>query len=168
MGIKEVLVNLNKLKETGIIIDYAIGGGYGVMFHGVSLSTYDLDVFVILATENDFHKLYEYYRIQGAIIEGVYIYIEGMPVQFLPNISLLSNRAIEEAIIVEFEGVTSRFINIEYLVLLLLTSYREKDKIRLKELIRKGNKNIILSLIGKFDSDDKLLHKRYQEILART
>jgi predicted nucleotidyltransferase len=168
MGIKEVLISLNELKETGIIVDYAIGGGYGVNLYIVPLNTYDLDVFVILAKEDDYHRLYEHYRAQGAKIENVYIYIGGMPVQFLANISPLTNCAVKEAITVEFEGVTSRFISIEYLVVLLLTAYREKDKMRIEQLLVKANKNKIKNLIDKFDSNDNTLRKRYQEILART
>lgn len=169
MGLKEVLVNLNELKAIGIIEDYAIGGGYAVMFYDIQLSTFDLDVFVILTSEDDLHRLYEHYRTNGARIENLYIYIEGMPVQFLPNyISPLVNSAIEEAVIVEFEGVTSRFISIEYLVLLLLTSYRLKDKIRIQSLLGKVNKDLLLSLIHRFDDNENILYKRYQEILART
>jgi hypothetical protein len=59
MGLKEVLVNLNNLKASGIIQEYAIGGGYAVMFYDIPISTYDLDVLVILPTENDYHKLYK-------------------------------------------------------------------------------------------------------------
>jgi hypothetical protein len=169
MGIKEVLANLDELKRKGIIEDYAIGGGYAVMFHDISLSTYDLDVFVILSSEDDLHRIYEHYRTQGAKIENVYIYIENMPVQFLPNyISPLFNSAIENAIVVEYEGITSRFINAEYLVLLLLTSYRPKDKIRIQRLLEKTNTEALVSLIKRFDNNVDTLYKRYQEILART
>jgi hypothetical protein len=169
MGIKEVLKNLNEIKEAGIIGDYAIGGGYAVLFYEVPLSTFDLDVFVILASEKDWHRLYEHYRVLGAKIENVYIYIEGMPVQFLPNyISPLFNSAIEEAVVVEFEGVSSRFISVEYLVLLLLTSYRSKDKIRIQRLREKANKYKLLELIRRFDDNANILFKRYQEVLGAT
>jgi hypothetical protein len=169
MGIREVLTNLNELKRIGIIEDYAIGGGYAVMFHDISVSTYDLDVFVILASEDDYHRLYEYYRAQDARIENVYIYIENMPVQFLPNyISPLFNSAIEEAVVAQYDGVTGRFISAEYLVLLLLTSYRTKDRIRLKKLLQKTNKKKLSSLISRFDDNVDTLFRRYQEILARS
>ncbi len=169
MGLKEVLVNLNELKTIGIIEDYAICGGYACTFYEVPMTTYDLDVLVILSSENDFHKLYEHCRTKGAKIENVYIYIEDMPVQFLPNyISPLFNSAIEEAVIVEFEGVNSRFVSVEYLVLLLLTSFRMRDRIRIKSLIDKANKDLLLSFIRRFGNDQNKLHERYKKVLART
>jgi hypothetical protein len=169
MGLKEVLASLNNLKEIGIIQDYAIGGGYAVMFYDIPILTYDLDVLVILPTKNDFHKLYEHFRTKGAKIENVYVFIEDMPVQFLPNyISPLFHSAIEEANTVEFEGVSSRFVSIEYLVLLLLTSFRAKDKIRVQSLLNKANKKQLLSLIQKFDDEKYSLYERYKEVLAGT
>jgi len=169
MGIKEVLVSLNTLKAEGIIQDYAIGGGYAAMFYDIPISTYDLDVLVMLPTENDYHRLYEHFRRIGAKIENIYIFIEDMPVQFLPNyISLLFNSAIEEANTVDFEGVSSRFVSVEYLVLLFLTSFRLKDKIRIQSLLNKANKNWLLSLIQRFDNDKNILYERYQKVLAGT
>lgn len=169
MGLKEVLINLNDLKTIGIIEDYAIGGGYAVMFYDIPLSTYDLDVLVILPTENDYHRLYEHFRSKGATIENVYIFIEDMPVQFLPNyISPLFNSAIEEAIIAQFEGIHCKFVSVEYLVLLLLTSFRMKDKIRIQSVLNKVNKELLLSLIQRFDNEENTLLKRYKSILAGT
>jgi len=169
MGLKEVLVSLNELKTAGIIQDYAIGGGYAVMFYDIPISTYDLDVLVILPSEKDYHKLYEHFRDIGTKIENVYIFIEDMPVQFLPNyISPLFNSAIEEAITVEFESIQTKFVSIEYLVLLLLTSFRRKDKIRIQSLIGKTNNKLLQKLIKKFDNDENILHKRYKEFLADT
>ncbi|OGO32692.1 MAG: hypothetical protein A2Z29_04970 [Chloroflexi bacterium RBG_16_56_11] len=85
MGFREVIVSLNDLKDKKIIQDYAIGGGYAVIFYDIPLLTYDIDVFVILQTEDAFHRLYEHFRKKGAKIENVYVYMEGMPVQFLPD-----------------------------------------------------------------------------------
>jgi hypothetical protein len=127
MGLKEVLTHLNDLKATGIIQDYAISGGYAAMFYDIPMTTYDLDVLAALPTENDYHRLYEHFRTKGAKIENVYIFIEGMPVQFFPNyISPLFNSAIEKANIVDFEGVSSKFVSIEYLIVLYLTAFRMK------------------------------------------
>ena len=139
------------------------------MFYDIPLSTYDLDVLVTLPTESDYRKLYEHFRSKGTKIEDVYIFIEDMPVQFLPNyISPLFNSAIEEAIVVDFEGIRSRFVSVEYLILLLLTSFRVKDRLRIQGLLDKANKELLLSLIQRFDDDENTLHKRYKEILAGT
>ena len=166
MGLREVLHNLNELKRAGIIQDYAIGGGYAAMFYDVPLTTYDLDVLVVLRNDNDYHKLYEYYRQKGNKVEDVYIYIEDMPVQFLPNyISPLFNNAIEEAPVIEFDEVEAKFVSVEHLVVLLLTAFRPKDKIRVKELLKKVNVFRVRDIIGRFDNERGTLSKRYKEIL---
>lgn len=169
MSLKDVLVNLNNLITAGIIQDYAIGGGYAVMFYDIPLTTYDLDVLAILPTENDFHRLYEHFRTKGAKIEKEYIFIKGMPVQFLPNyISPLFNNAIKEANMVEFEGICSKFVSIEYLIVLLLTSFRWKDKIRIQSLLNKANKDLLVDIIQRFDNEQRQLYERYKEVLAST
>ena len=58
MGLKNILACLNELKDAGIIQDYAIGGGYAVMYYDLPISTYDLDILVLLLDEKDYHKLY--------------------------------------------------------------------------------------------------------------
>jgi Fe2+ or Zn2+ uptake regulation protein len=57
-----VLYELNALVKQGVIKDYAIGGGYAVMYYGIPYSTFDLDVLVLLGSEEDFHNLYSHYR----------------------------------------------------------------------------------------------------------
>jgi len=169
LGLREVLVTLNNLIESGVIKDYAIGGGYAVMFYDIPLSTYDLDVLVALSSEEDYHRLYQHFREKSCKIEDVYIYIHGMPVQFLPNyISPLFNTAIEEASEVEFGDIRSKFVNIEYLIVLLLTSFRLKDRIRIQSLLGKADGTRLLSIIQRFDNDQRQLYKRYNKILAET
>ena len=164
MGLKEVLTDLNGLISNGIIEDYAICGGYACTFYKVSMPTYDLDVLIILASDDDFHRLYEHYRKINAKIENIYIYIEGMPVQFLPNISSLHHEAIQKAPIIQFEGVASKFVSVEYLIALLLTAYRPKDRIRVESLLKQADKKILEDILWRFG--DGQLYKRYTEILA--
>jgi hypothetical protein len=168
MALKEALIALNKLKDDGVIGDYAICGSYAYSFYTPGLPTYDLDVLSILPSDNDFHRLYEYFRSKNARIEDVYIYIDDMPVQFLPNnISPLHHEAIIKARVVQFEGVTSKFVSIEYLIVLLLTAFRSKDKIRVQILLNIADKDLLLEIIRRFDNGQQL-YKRYKEVLAST
>lgn len=167
MGFKEVLADLNSLRETGIIKDYAIGGGYAVTFYDVPIMTYDLDVFVVLGSEDAYHNLFEHYRHRGNKIEEVYIYIDDIPVQFLPSdISPLSDVAVKEAHEIDFEGVKGRIIKKEHLIALLLTAFRPKDIIRIRSLIDKVNKASLEALLRKFDNEKDQLYKRYKKVLA--
>jgi len=168
MGFKGVISVLNELVKKGKIEDYAIGGGYAVMYYEIPISTFDMDVLVLLSSENDFHELYEYFRRNNARIEDVYIYIDEMPVQFLPNyIGPLFTGAIKEAIEVEFEGIYTKFASIEYLIAMLLTAYRPKDKIRVQSLIGKADQSVLIDIIQRYDDDKRQLYSRYKKILGR-
>jgi hypothetical protein len=170
MPFRKVVPKLNELKRMGLIGDYAICGGYAVMFHGPSFETYDLDVVVVIPGDriNVLNDLYEHFRKIKARIEKEHIYIEGMPVQFFPtSIGPLYQHAVENAILVEYDIGTTKFVDLEHLILLLLTAFRQKDKIRIKGLLTKANQKIIKDLIEKYDGKQKLLHERYKEILGR-
>ncbi len=80
-----MLVTLNDLKEKGVIKDYAIAGGYALVYYLEPSYTYDLDINIILNSEDEFHKLYQYFEEKGNRIESVYIYIDDMAVQFFPG-----------------------------------------------------------------------------------
>jgi hypothetical protein len=169
MGIREILINLNTLKTAGTIQDYAIAGGYACMFYDVQRSTYDLDVLVVLPSEDDFHRLYQHFQNAGNKIENVYIFIGDMPVQFFPNyIGPLYNAAITEAKTVEFENVDCKFVSVEYLIALLLTAFREKDRIRISSLLGKADKVLLADIVKRYDDGKSQLSKRYKEILAGT
>ena len=164
-----VLTELNALVKLGIIRDYAIGGGYAVMYHGIPYSTFDLDVFVILGSEEDFHSLYEYYREKGNVLENVFIYIANMPVQFFPNfISPLFNDAIQEAQQIEVDGVPSKVVKVEYLIALLLTAFRPKDKIHVIELVKGADMSMLNEILRRFDDEQHLLSKRFREVLGNS
>lgn len=169
MGLQDALLTLNTLIEEGIIGGYAIAGGHAVMYYDLPTTTYDLDILVILATDDDFHKLYQYFRNKGAKIEEVYIFINDMPVQFFPNyISPLFDAAIRGSISIEIGNIQSRVVSLEHLLVLLLTSFRPKDKIRVLELVDKADKLLLEAIIKRFDDNEHRIFKRYRSILAGT
>lgn len=164
-----VLAELNDLVKLGIIGDYAIGGGYAVIYYGIPYTTFDLDVLVVLGSDEDFQRLYRHYRQKGNRIKDVYIYIADMPVHFLPNyISPLYNNAIKEAKQIEVSGVPSKIVKVEYLIALLLTVLRPKDKIHINQLIKRADRPILNKILRRFDDGQHLLSKRLKEVLGKT
>lgn len=169
MRLKQILIELNDLTQKGIIQDYAIGGGYAVMFYDIPQVTYDLDVLVLLQDEKDFSNIYEHYRKKGAKIENVYIFIKDMPVQFFPSyISPLYDNAIKEARPIKLENVKTRLVSAEHLVALLLTSFRKKDILRIENLLDKIDENVLLELIERFEDEKNPLLEKYGIILGGT
>jgi len=163
----DVLTELNSLMRMEIIKDYAIGGGYAVIYHGIPYSTFDLDVLVVLGSEEDFQSLYKYYREKGNKIDNVYIYIADMPVHVLPNyISPLFNNAIKEAQRMEVNGVPSKVVGVEHLMALLLTAFRPKDKIHIAELVKSADMHTLNEILRRFDDEQRLLSQRLKEVLG--
>ncbi|MFC1936939.1 nucleotidyltransferase [Chloroflexota bacterium] len=167
--LSEALIALNELKEKEIIQDYAIGGGHAIIHHKVHYSSYDLDIFAIIASEDSLRILqpvYKYFREGGNEIKGEHIIIGDMPIQILPNISPLHNNAVEEADKVEIGGIPTKVIGVEYLIALALVAFRKSDKERIVELLKKADKGLLNRILDRFDNDENQLRKRYQKVLA--
>ena len=168
MGLPEALGALNELKEKGVIQDYAIGGGYAVIYHNIPYSSYDLDIFAILRSDDDYQAIYQHFREKGNKIEDVFIYIEDTPVQILPNISPLYNEAVEQAHQIEIDGVLSKIARVEHLIIIALEVFRLKDKIRIAQLLKKADKELLDKILDRFDDEKGTLRKRYESVLAGT
>ena len=167
MSFQGVLVSLNDLKKIGIIEDYAIAGGYATSYYLEPAYTYDLDILVLLGNDEDYHSLYQYFRRQGNKIEAVYIFIADMPVQFLPSfIGKLFDRAIRQARRIKVKGVNTKVVTAEYLIALLLKSFRPKDKVRIAELLDKADTSLLNDILGECDDEEKLLQTRLHRLLA--
>lgn len=167
MSFQGVLVTLNDLKKKGTIKDYAIAGGYAVSYYLEPAYTYDLDILVLLGNDDEFHSLYEYFRRQGNKIEDIYIFIDDMPVQFLPSfIGKLFDNAIRDARRINVRGINTKVVTVEYLVALLLKAFRPKDKVRIVELLNKADKSLLNNVLVRCDDEKGLLQTRFKKILA--
>jgi len=166
MPFQGVISKLNELKKEGYIKDYAIFGGYAITYYLEPIYTYDLDIIIIVSSQNDFHKLYEYFRKQGYKIENVYIYIDDMPVQFYPG---FGNDLFEESVRcareITVKGLSSKVVSREHLIALLLKSYRPKDKIRIVELLNKANTKKLKEILQRHDNENDNLQIRYKKLL---
>ena len=89
---------INTLKEEGLIKEYAIGGGIAAIFYVEPLLTYDLDIFFIPSIEEGLatlSPLYDFLRRMGYREDKEHVFIEGIPVQFIPVYNKLIKAAVE-------------------------------------------------------------------------
>jgi len=162
----EALGTLNELKRKGVIKDYAIGGGYALNYYLEPVLTYDLDIFVLMATDKEYSALYRYFRGLKYQIKNVYIILEGMPVQFLPSfISPLIDEAIRRAKRIRVKGTPSKVITVEYLIATLLTAFRPKDKMVIPHLLEQADMRLLDEMLGRFSDEKTPLDKRLGRIL---
>jgi len=167
-GILKVLREVNTLKRKKIINDYALGGGIAKNYYLEPQFTYDLDIFILIDTMDDFHSIYDYFRQKRCKIENVFIVIQDVPVQFLPSfIHPLIEQAIENARKIKVAEVRTKILTVEYLIATLLMSFRQKDKEAIRELLSSADMNLLKRILEKFSDRNYPLYERCQEIGGR-
>ena len=132
---KETLKVLNQMVKRGVIEDYAIGGAIAAIYYLEPFETSDLDVFVQVEFEGSalaiLAPIYEYLGNRGYKAQGEFINLEGVPVQFLPSYSPLTDEAIEKAEFIRFDRVKTRVMRPEHLVAIMIATGRAKDYLRI-------------------------------------
>ncbi len=87
-SLADVFRVLHRLRENGMITDYAIGSATAVLFYAEPTRTYDLDVFVTLPSAGSesepLSAIYGWAEEQGFAIQSEHLIINDVPVQFLP------------------------------------------------------------------------------------
>jgi hypothetical protein len=130
---------LNRMVKDGVIKQYAIGGAVAAIFYIEPINTNDLDIFFHVedpsAGFDILTPLYKYLSGLGYQAKGEAIDIEGWPVQFLPVFNPLLEEAVDQAKEVRFQRTTTRVMQAEHLVAIMLQTGRLKDHARIAEFI---------------------------------
>ena len=145
-SLADVFQELNALKETGLVRDYAVGGATAVLFYAEPARTYDVDVFVLLATSQSsalvsLASLYDWARTRGFELDAEHILVHGVPVQFLPAHNALAEEAVVSARALDYEGVAVRVIDPEHLAALAFQAGGPRRRERAWQLLETGGVN---------------------------
>jgi len=155
---------LNRLVNLHVIEKYAIGGAMGAMFYAEPVSTFDLDIFVVLSRLQSglitLSPLYERLSGMGYMPEGEFVLIEGIPVQFLPAYNKLVEEALENAVEKKFSQTSTWVFTAEYLVAIAVQTGRGKDRVRVRLLLDEADidMNVLESILSRY-----LLEQRWKE-----
>ncbi|MEW5693308.1 MAG: nucleotidyltransferase [Candidatus Hydrogenedentota bacterium] len=158
---------INELKKEGVIKDYAIGGGIAAIFYIEPVLTYDLDIFFIPANCDRkldiLSQIYTSLKKKGYHFHKEHIIIEGIPVQFLPAYNNLVIEAVEKAKMKRIKKITTRVVTPEYLVAIMVQTYRPKDRERIVKFITEAilDKKLLTYILHKhslFDTYRKVTH----------
>src|SRR5947209_918173 len=87
-SIAEAITAINDLKAAGLVKDYAVAGAMAAVFWTEAITTFDLDVLVLLPTSPtstilDLGPIYGWAAERGYPFEGEHIVMGGVPVQFV-------------------------------------------------------------------------------------
>ncbi len=101
-----------------------------------------MDVFVqVNATGSDLmilSPICEYLTEKGYKAKGESIYIEAIPVRFLPVFNPLIEEAVERAQTIKYARVMTRIMRPEHLVAIMLDTGRPKDYLRISMFLDEG------------------------------
>jgi hypothetical protein len=159
---RKTLEVLNRLERDGIIGRYAIGGAMAATFYVEPFTTFDLDVFVILSQQDglplaSLSPVYEALHGMGYPDDKECIIIEGVPVQFLPVYNALLEEALEQAIEVPYEDLTTRVFSAEHLVAVAVQTRRGKDRARVQMFLDADaiDRSRLLDILTRFGLEDR-------------
>jgi len=129
-----------------VIEEYAIGGAVAAIYYLEPFDTADLDIFIQVSTTGSdlmiLAPIYEYLIKRGYKAKGEFIYIEGIPVQFLPVFNPLTEEAVRKAETIKFARVTTHIMRPEHLVAIMLDTRRTKDYLRISMFLEQGTVNM--------------------------
>jgi len=157
---KKTLIVLNNLITAGIIQKYAIAGGIASLFYVEPVATFDLDLFVLVPDEESLTPLatiYEYLGCLGYPTEQEHIIVEGIPVQFLLPYNELIREAINSARTEPYEDVATSVVSVEYLMAIMLQTWRIKDRERLALFVQEAgfDKNQLEEILARHKLDER-------------
>ena len=136
---EKTLVVINELEKRGLVEKYAIGGAIAATFYMEAILTYDLDIFISVPHSVGplvtLSPIYEFLRSHGYVAEHEHVLIEGVPVQFLPAANPLVEEALSTAREVTYGATRTRVFLPEYLLAIMLQTYRPKDKARMVQML---------------------------------
>jgi DNA-binding Lrp family transcriptional regulator len=163
---EKVIKRLNRLKETGVIKDYAIGGAHAVAYYLEPVKTLDLDIFVFAESDQDFYIFRTYIKKAGFRVRGTHVIIDDTPVHFLPgSLHPFINEAVRRAKRIRVRSIPTKVLTAEYLIVSLLMAFRLKDKMVIPDLLDLADMERLRAIIERFSDEETPLDQRLQRIL---
>ena len=158
---------INGLEEKGIIGRYAIGGGIAAVYYIEPVLTYDLDIFFIPADKDErlavLSPIYDYLGKKNYRADKEHIIIEGIPVQFIPVYNELIKEAVETAGEYKYQNTYTKIILPEYLMAIMLQTFRAKDRERILRFIEEAeiDKERLADVLQRHGMEEK--YKQFRE-----
>lgn len=142
----DVFRELNDLKATGLVRDYAIGGATAVLFYAEPARTYDVDVFVMLEPTPSsplmsLDGLYGWARNRGFATDAEHVLVHGVPVQFLPAHNALAEESVATARTLDYDGAPVRVVDPEHLAALAFQAGGPRRRERAWQLLETAQVN---------------------------
>ena len=166
MSFVDAFRRLNQLKRRRLIRDYAVVGAVAAAAYVEPVFTEDVDVVVLVDTDDEFWATYRRVGEAAEGLEGMYHILGGRPVQMFPTTKPIYRDALANARQTRIGNVRVKVASPEHLVVLALEAFRYKDKLRIAELLATPTTDLgaIWKLIEEFDDEDRTLAGRFRSV----
>ena len=167
MSFTDAIRSLNRLKQRGIIKDYAVIGAVAAAAYIEPVFTQDVDIVVLTDTDDEFWNAYRRVGEAAEGLDGMHHILGGRPVQMFPSsIKPIYRDTLAKARRVRIGNVRVKIASPEHLVVLALEAFRYKDRLRIAELLTLPyiDRDTIRRLIEKFDDEEQTLAGRFGSV----
>lgn len=155
----EAVEAINELKDAKLIDDYAIGGAMAAVFWTEAITTFDLDVLVLLPATGSLltslEPIYAWAAERHYPVDAEHIVIGGVPVQFLPAYSELAEEAVREAKTLDYNGLPLRVVRPEHLIGLALDgsakTLRRKERAAMLQENADVDTGVLQSIMSRYN-----------------
>lgn len=151
----DVLRAANDLVSAGLIEDYALGGALAAIYYTEPITTYDADIIFVASDKTlsaGIPAIYSHLQSKGWRIEREHLLLRNFPVQFLAA-SGLTEEAVREGRLVQFEGVPAKVFRPEYIIAVAASVGRHKDFARIEQMLDqvKIDKALLDDILGRYN-----------------
>ena len=151
----DVLRAANDLVSAGLIKDYALGGALAAIYYTEPITTYHADIIFVASDKTlsaGIPAIYSHLQSKGWRIEREHLLIGDFPVQFLAA-SGLTEEAVREGRLVQFEGVPAKVFRPEYIIAVAASVGRHKDFARIEQMLEqvKIDKALLADILRRYN-----------------
>ena len=167
MSFVDAIRRLNELKRRRLIRDYAVIGAVAAAAYVEPVFTEDIDVVVLVDTDDEFWEAYRRVGDAAEGLEGRHHVLGGRPVQMFPStMKPICRDAVAKARQSRIGNVRVKVASPEHLVVLALEAFRYKDKLRIAALLELPDIDSmsIWKLIEEFDDGQGVLATRFRSV----
>ncbi|PKB84032.1 MAG: hypothetical protein BZY88_00990 [SAR202 cluster bacterium Io17-Chloro-G9] len=157
MGLADSIRVLNNLKRRRVIRDYALIGSVAATSYMEPIFTEDLDIVVLVNTDEEFQQLFLQVTSYSDGMEGMHHVLGGVLVQLFPTtIKPLYEDTLHDARRARVGNLRVKVASPEHLVLLALEAFRERDRFRITALRPSVDERKLNGLLRRFDETGTL------------
>ena len=165
MSFSSAIRVLNNLKRRRVIRDYTLIGAVAATAYMEPLSTEDLDIIILVDTDDEYLQTFRRISSFAEGIEGMHYILGGVPVQIFPTTTKpLYRDTVENARRARIGNLRVKVASPEHLVVLGLEAFRHRDRLRILVLLEASNLGTLNQLLRQFDDDEETLAHRLQKI----